>query len=142
VALHGRCIISREIGGQVLDLILSGKEKEEVRLSLRLRVESGLLRSVSRPPVHSWSLSPQVVESIHALLSTFAAESRAGSVPLEKFVITKGLNKAPKDYPDAKGQPHLQVAITVVLCVCFCRSARVLCACAAVRGAVSVWLMV
>ena len=51
----------------------------------------------------------QVVDGIHGLLTTFATDARAAKVPLEKFVITKGLNKAPKDYPDAKGQPHLQV---------------------------------
>jgi hypothetical protein len=49
------------------------------------------------------------VDGIHGLLTAFATDSRAGKVPLEKFVITKGLNKAPKDYPDAKSQPHLQV---------------------------------
>jgi hypothetical protein len=74
-----RCVVSRELGGQVLDLILSGKDKEEV------------------------------VDGIHSLLTAFAADSRGGKVPLDKFVITKGLNKSPRDYPDAKGQPHLQV---------------------------------
>ena len=73
-----RCVVSRELGGQVLDLILSGKDKEEV------------------------------VDGIHTLLTTFATDARGGKVPLEKFVITKGLNKSPRDYPDAKGQPHLQ----------------------------------
>jgi hypothetical protein len=34
---------------------------------------------------------------------------RAGEVPVDKYVITKGLNKSPNDYPDAKSQPHLQV---------------------------------
>lgn len=32
-------------------------------------------------------------------------------VSKEKFVITKGLTKAPKDYPDAKNQPHVLVAL-------------------------------
>jgi DNA polymerase alpha subunit A len=35
-------------------------------------------------------------------------------IPLEKFVITKGLNKAPNEYPDAKGQPHLKVALKML----------------------------
>ena len=32
------------------------------------------------------------------------------TVPLEQFIITKGLTKAPEDYPDGKSLPHVQVA--------------------------------
>lgn len=35
----------------------------------------------------------------------------AGAVPLGKFIITKQLTKKPEDYPDAKGQPHVMVAM-------------------------------
>lgn len=35
----------------------------------------------------------------------------AGLVPLNKYVITKQLTKNPSDYPDAKNQPHVQVAL-------------------------------
>lgn len=35
----------------------------------------------------------------------------AGLVPLNKFIITKQLTKRPDDYPDAKNQPHVQVAL-------------------------------
>ncbi|XBI20461.1 hypothetical protein VPH35_061752 [Triticum aestivum] len=41
-----------------------------------------------------------VVESIHNSL-----------VQLEKYIITKSLTKAPEDYPDAKNQPHVQIAL-------------------------------
>ena len=34
---------------------------------------------------------------------------REGKEDLSRFIVTKGLNKSPKDYPDCKGQPHLQV---------------------------------
>jgi DNA polymerase family B len=34
-----------------------------------------------------------------------------GAVPLNKYVITKQLTKRPDDYPDAKNQPHVQVAL-------------------------------
>ncbi len=141
------CVISRELGGLVLDLILSGKDKEEVawrapgvgRQGVVLAVRARGGRSVDGTAPHARDrslpradlgapadcppLSPpgvrvrcmdahavlQVVDGIHALLTAFAVDARAGKVGLEKFVITKGLNKAPKDYPDAKGQPHLQV---------------------------------
>jgi DNA polymerase alpha subunit A len=36
---------------------------------------------------------------------------RSGQIELEKYVITKSLTKAPQDYPDAKNQPHVQVAL-------------------------------
>ncbi len=32
-------------------------------------------------------------------------------MPLNKYVITKQLTKRPEDYPDAKAQPHVQVAL-------------------------------
>lgn len=35
----------------------------------------------------------------------------AGAVPLGKFVITKQLTRRPEEYPDAKAQPHVQVAL-------------------------------
>ena len=35
----------------------------------------------------------------------------AGAVTLDKFVITKQLTKRPEDYPDARNQPHVQVAL-------------------------------
>lgn len=34
--------------------------------------------------------------------------------PIEKFVITKGLNKNPNEYPDSHIQPHVQVALKMV----------------------------
>jgi DNA polymerase elongation subunit (family B) len=59
------CVLSREVGIQVLDAILSGREREEI------------------------------VDSIHGLMTALAAEMRSGRIPLDKYVITKGLNKNP-----------------------------------------------
>jgi len=78
------CPLAKKTGEAVLDLILGGHETDEA------------------------------VASIHATLEQVAADVRDGKVPLEEFVITKGLNKAPKDYPDHKGQAHLQVAIRML----------------------------
>ncbi|KAK1300169.1 DNA polymerase alpha catalytic subunit [Acorus calamus] len=52
-----------------------------------------------------------VVESIHSSLMKVQEEMRNGKVTLEKYVITKSLTKPPQDYPDAKNQPHVQVAL-------------------------------
>jgi len=43
---------------------------------------------------------------------------RAGQVPLEQFIVTKGLNKNPKDYPDCKGQVKNNNNDNIVKCVC------------------------
>ncbi|KAF8406300.1 hypothetical protein HHK36_008385 [Tetracentron sinense] len=52
-----------------------------------------------------------VVESIHNSLVKVQEEMRNGEVALEKYVITKTLTKQPEAYPDAKNQPHVQVAL-------------------------------
>lgn len=50
-----------------------------------------------------------VVEAVHEKLRGVGAALSAGQLPLSAFVITKQLTKRPEDYPDAKGQPHVQV---------------------------------
>ncbi|KAL6840254.1 hypothetical protein ACP4OV_030064 [Aristida adscensionis] len=52
-----------------------------------------------------------VVESIHSSLVQVQEQMRSGQIELGKYVITKSLTKAPEDYPDAKNQPHVQVAM-------------------------------
>ncbi|VDC06072.1 unnamed protein product [Peniophora sp. CBMAI 1063] len=52
-----------------------------------------------------------VVENIHEYLEAKGEEVRTGKVPLDEFIIFKRLGKAPEDYPDAKSQPHVQVAL-------------------------------
>lgn len=78
------CGLSKDLGTAVLDAILSGKERDEI------------------------------VDAIHTLMTTAGEDMRAGKVPIDKYVITKGLNKHPSDYPDVKGQPHLQVALNLI----------------------------
>ncbi len=79
------CTLSKELGLEVLDIILGPKKERE-----------------------------EVVERIHTLLAAKGGDMRGGRVRLEGYVITKGLNKSPADYPDAKGQPHLQVALELI----------------------------
>ncbi len=74
------CIQSKDSGKFVLDQILSGEDREIV------------------------------LNNIHEHLEQVATEMRSGELPLEKYIITKGLNKHPNDYPDAKSQPHVYVA--------------------------------
>ncbi|XP_051126986.1 DNA polymerase alpha catalytic subunit [Andrographis paniculata] len=52
-----------------------------------------------------------VVEAIHSSLVKVQEEMRNGEIPLEKYVITKTLTKPPEAYPDARSQPHVEVAL-------------------------------
>jgi len=53
-----------------------------------------------------------LVDACHEYLRSVAEDvSIPGRVPIEKYVINKGLTKDPKDYADAKNQPHVQVAL-------------------------------
>ena len=78
------CVLSKETGRYVIEQILSGDGADTV------------------------------VARIHSRLEALAAQVRAGELAPEQYVITKGLNKSPHDYPDAKAQPHLQVALAMM----------------------------
>lgn len=54
------------------------------------------------------------LEWVHQFLLDKCKEMDQGKVNMEKFIITKGLTKDPKDYPDAKKQPHVQVALRLI----------------------------
>ena len=74
------CVQSKDTGRYVTDQILSGQETEVV------------------------------VQSIFNHLEELANKMRSGQLPLEKYIITKGLSKHPNDYPDGNSQPHVRVA--------------------------------
>ena len=71
------CGLSKETGRYVIEQILSGDGADAV------------------------------VARVHGRLEQLAAQVRAGELAPEQYVITKGLNKSPHDYPDARAQPHL-----------------------------------
>lgn len=75
------CPLSKDVGNFALRAILIGQPREEV------------------------------VNAIHEHLGDVKEKVLAGLVPLNKFIITKQLTKRPDDYPDAKNQPHVQVAL-------------------------------
>ncbi|KAH9933419.1 ribonuclease H-like domain-containing protein [Fomitopsis serialis] len=72
-------------------------------LDMKRREYSALSKNVSHDRV--------VVEKIHEYLTTVGEDVRAGKVKLDDFIIFKRLGKNPEDYPDAKSQPHVQVAL-------------------------------
>ncbi|KAJ7065309.1 DNA polymerase family B-domain-containing protein [Mycena amicta] len=75
------CNLSKDTSQYVLDQILSGEPTEDV------------------------------LQNIHDHLTELGQKVREGKVSLDKFLIWKRLGKNPEDYPDAKGQPHVQVAL-------------------------------
>ncbi|KAJ3161309.1 DNA-directed DNA polymerase alpha catalytic subunit pol1 [Geranomyces michiganensis] len=75
------CGLSQDVSSFILDQIFSGAPKEEA------------------------------LDKIHQHLATVGQEVRAGVVPIEKFIVNKGLTKNPQDYADKKAQPHVQVAL-------------------------------
>ena len=78
------CPLSKDAGKFVVDQILSGNQREDI------------------------------VMAIHDYLEELAISVRAGKEDISRFVVTKGLNKSPKEYPDCKGQAHLQVALAMI----------------------------
>ena len=75
------CALSKTVSQYVLDQILSGEATEVV------------------------------VERIHEYLIAIGDDVRCGKIKLDEFIIHKRLGKNPEDYPDAKSQPHVQVAL-------------------------------
>jgi len=52
-----------------------------------------------------------VVNTVHAYLRQVGEDTRSGNYPINSFIINKNLAKPPEAYPDAKIQPHVQVAL-------------------------------
>ncbi|KIM44768.1 hypothetical protein M413DRAFT_442728 [Hebeloma cylindrosporum] len=75
------CALSKQVSQYVLNQILSGEATEIV------------------------------VENIHEYLTNIGESIRKGEVNQDDFIIFKRLGKNPEDYPDAKSQPHVQVAL-------------------------------
>ncbi|KAF8585711.1 DNA polymerase alpha catalytic subunit [Ramaria rubella] len=75
------CRLSKNVSQYVLDQILSGEDTEVV------------------------------VEKIHEYLSTIGDNVRGAKMSIDEFIVFKRLGKNPEDYPDAKNQPHVQVAL-------------------------------
>ena len=78
------CKLSHIVGGYVLNQILSRESREDL------------------------------VEACHDYLRTVADDVAANKIPVDQYIINKGLTKDPKDYADKKHQPHVQVALRMI----------------------------
>ncbi len=56
---------------------------------------------------------PREANSLNRSLFSWQVQEKvkAGLVPMNKYIITKQLTKRPEDYPDARNQAHVQVAL-------------------------------
>jgi DNA polymerase alpha subunit A len=79
------CVLSKVVGNFVLAQILSGEKQRD-----------------------------EMIETIHSHLRQLREDMMSDKIPLKKYVITKGLSKAPNEYPDANGQPHVQAALQMI----------------------------
>jgi DNA polymerase alpha subunit A len=75
------CPLSKTVGNFVLSEILSGKQREDVVISL------------------------------NEYLSSVGNKMKSGETPLKEYIITKQLTRSPNDYSDPKSLPHVQVAL-------------------------------
>ncbi|TDL23727.1 DNA polymerase alpha catalytic subunit [Rickenella mellea] len=83
-------------------------------LDMKRREYCALSKNVSQyvlSQILSGEATETVVENIHEYLNTLGTTVRSGKTPLEEFIVFKRLGKNPEDYPDAKSQPHVQVAL-------------------------------
>jgi len=78
------CGLAKDMGHDILEQVLRGEGKDEV------------------------------AQSVHGYLKEKGKAINDNKVPIEKYVILKGLTKAPGDYPDARNLPHVQVALRLL----------------------------
>ncbi|KAJ1556377.1 DNA-directed DNA polymerase alpha catalytic subunit pol1 [Cladochytrium tenue] len=63
--------------------------------------------------IFSDNTQEDMLMQIHDFLTRVGDDVKQGKVPIEQFVINKGLVKNPEDYADAKNHPHVQVALAL-----------------------------
>ncbi|KAJ7178608.1 DNA polymerase family B-domain-containing protein [Mycena crocata] len=87
-------------------------------LDMKRREYCNLSKNVSQyvlEQILSGDATEDVVQHIHDYLTAVGQNVREGKVKLADFTIHKRLGKNPEDYPDAKSQPHVQVALRMKL---------------------------
>lgn len=115
--VFGRLLLLKKkkyAGLKVVDQVKGVYEREYKGLDIVRRDWCGLAKGMGEAildQVLSCEGKEEAVNWIHTYLGERCTEMDADQVPHEKYIITKGLTKAPQDYPDAKNQAHVQVAL-------------------------------
>ena len=72
-------------------------------------------RDTLTPPLPPPHLFHPLTPSLHPSTSSHPPlQVKDNELGIEQYIITKALTKAPNDYPDAKNQPHVQVAKAMI----------------------------
>jgi len=98
--VNGKIMFEREIKG--LDIIR--RDWSLIAKNVGENVLKEILTEENRP-------SEQIIENIHNYLALVAKQINDNELPKAVYHISKQLTKDPKEYKDAKGQPHALVAI-------------------------------
>lgn len=102
------CPLSKEAGHRVVDLLMSGQSRDTIVETLHEYMRA-LAVSVREGKEEDDSIIVPRNQGIKG-----CEKYACGNFKLTKYVITKGINKLPHEYPNAKSQPHLQVAIRMI----------------------------
>lgn len=97
------CPLSTDVSLEVLNCIL-GVQNSNESFSMKNELIEGALNNNS---------TLAVSDQIHSVLRDCKDSLRNGRILIEKFIISKCLAKDPSLYPDAKGQPHIVVALAM-----------------------------
>jgi len=104
-------------GLKVTDWSCKQFERELKGLDIVRRDWCGLAKDIGEAILNKILDGTGVEEPAH-WISNYLVESAAGidnhKISLDRFVITKAITKPPQDYPDAKHQPHVQVALRLI----------------------------
>ncbi|KAG8835098.1 DNA-directed DNA polymerase alpha catalytic subunit pol1 [Serendipita sp. 399] len=83
-------------------------------LDMKRREYSALSKNASKEilgHILSGEETEVVIQRIHEYLGDIGQNVRNGAIDMDDFIIYKRLGKNPEEYPDAKSQPHVQVAL-------------------------------
>ncbi|KAG8384365.1 hypothetical protein BUALT_Bualt04G0110500 [Buddleja alternifolia] len=94
-------LLSKELGDFCLGQILSGGSCEDVVEEIHNALMKVLFAA----------FNIDIIADYIYKLCQVQEQMRNGQIPLEKYVITKTLTKPPEAYPDARSQPHVEVAL-------------------------------
>ncbi|KAL7410542.1 hypothetical protein BDY24DRAFT_399400 [Mrakia frigida] len=94
-----------------------GTSTQEVKgLDMKRREYCDLSKNISKfvlDHILSGEATELCIIKVHDYLTEMDEKIRGGKIPLEDFIINKRLGKNPEDYPDAKSQPQVQVALRI-----------------------------
>jgi DNA polymerase alpha subunit A len=115
--VFGRLLLLKKkkyAGLKVIDQVKGTFEREYKGLDIVRRDWCGLAKGMGEAildQILTGDGNEEAINWVHTFLTERGVEMDEGKIAPEGYVITKGLTKAPQDYPDGKNQAHVQVAL-------------------------------